>query len=461
MEFMCKDFLLQNETAKELYSYADKMPIVDYHSHVSPQEIAENQRYDNITQLWLGGDHYKWRLMRWCGIEEKYITGNADDKSKFRAFAGALEKSIGNPVYHWAHLELKRYFRCDLVLGTDTADKVWDICNKALESLTVRDIIEVSNVKALCTTDDPIDDLHYHMLIAQDNNFHVKVLPTFRPDKAINIHKQGFAEYIKEFENVYGNKITSFNLLCDALSERLDFFIKQGCKISDHGLDEIPWSKNFNDAEELFQRGMRGEVISPEEAQPYQTALLLYLAKEYADKDIAMQLHYGVQRNVNPTAFASLGPDTGFDCVATPDSGRKLGFLLGEMSKRNGLPKTILYSLNPSDSRMLSSLAGSFQRPGTAGYVQHGSAWWFNDTKKGMEEQLLNLAETGVLPVFIGMLTDSRSFTSYTRHEYFRRVLCNTLGKLVENGEYPYNMKILKSTVEAVSYTNAVEYLGL
>lgn len=462
-QFMDDDFLLENSTAKTLYhQYAAPMPIVDYHSHVSPREIAEDRRFDNITQLWLESDHYKWRLMRWCGVEEAYITGKATDWEKFNAFAAALPRAVGNPVYHWTHLELKTYFNCDPTLGPDTAEEIWHTCNNRLQNgLSVRGIIRQSNVKALCTTDDPADDLRWHSRLAQDADFGVKVLPTFRPDRALNIHRPGFAEYLDALSTACGKPIGSFTALCEALAARLDFFVKNGCRAADHGLDEIPWNPATADPETVFQRAAGGEAVPFADAEGYQAALLLYLAKRYNEHNIAMQLHYGVQRNVNPPAFAALGADAGCDCMATPDSARKLGALLGEMAAADALPKTILYSLNPTGNEMLASLAGSFQGGGMPGRVQHGSAWWFNDSKRGMEAQLSSLADVGVLGSFVGMLTDSRSFTGYVRHGYFRRILCNLIGKWVENGEYPADLDQLGKLVQDISYNNAARYFGL
>lgn len=462
-KFMDDNFLLDTATAQKLYhNYAMGIPILDYHSHVSPQEIAENRRFDNITQLWLGGDHYKWRLMRWCGIDETYITGNASDKEKFEAFATALPRAIGNPIYHWTHLELKRYFGCNLILNQETAEEIWHLCNQKLKSgLSVREIIQHSNVKALCTTDDPADDLRWHRQLAQDKEFDVKVIPTFRPDKALNVHEAGFVEYIQKLSDAWGKPIESFSDLCKALDERLDFFVQQGCRISDHGLDEIPWNLKALAPETIFDRAIHGEDISPDGVEAYQAALLMHLAKGYVKHNMVMQLHYGVQRNVNATAFGKLGPDSGYDCIATPNSAGKLGCLLSEMTRNNALPKTILYSLNPADNEMLASLAGCFQSDGVPGRVQHGSAWWFNDTKRGMVNQISSLADIGVLGSFVGMLTDSRSFTGYARHEYFRRVLCNTLGHWVENGEYPADENMLGELVQDISFGNIYRYLSL
>lgn len=461
--FMDKDFLLKTQTAKKLYhNHAANTAIIDYHCHVSPKDIAEDRQYENITQLWLAGDHYKWRLMRWCGVSEEYITGRATDKEKFEAFAAVLPQAIGNPVYTWAHLELQRYFECSLSLSPETAEEIWHFCNQKLQNgFSVRQIIRKSNVEVICTTDDPVDSLEWHKAIAEDESFEAKVLPTFRPDKAVNIQKDGFAAYIKQLGDASGIAIQSFDDVCRALLVRLEHFVQQGCRFADHGLDKVPWNTVTYDLNTTFSRGMAGETLEHHEVEAYQAALLLFLGKQYAKQDMVMQLHYGARRNVNPQGFEALGPDTGFDCISTPDCSGKLAALLGALQGQNALPKTVLYSLNPGDNAMLACLAGCFQQEGTRGWVQHGSAWWFNDTKTGMTQQLTTLADLGVLGCFVGMLTDSRSFTSYTRHEYFRRVLCNLIGNWVENGEYPASEENLGKLVQDIAYNNIARYMGL
>ena len=461
--FMDQDFLLSTPTARTLFNdYAKDMPIVDYHCHVSPREIAEDRRFDNITQAWLGGDHYKWRLMRAQGIEESLITGDAPDREKFQAFAEALPRAIGNAVHHGAHLELRFYFGCDLVLGPDTAEEIWNICNEKLRGgLTVREMIRRAGVTTVCTTDDPIDSLEWHAKMEKDETLTVKVLPAFRPDKAVNAEKPGFADYIAELGKAAGMTIATLADLEKALSARLDHFGAHGCRASDHGLDYVMFSPDHGElAPAVFQKALAGKTLTTAECEAYKTALLLFFGREYARRGWVMQLHYGAQRNVNPQMFRLLGPDTGFDCIDTRDCAAGITGLLGALAGEEMLPKPLLYSLNPGDNAMLDSVIGCYSAPGTPGKVQHGSAWWFNDTLKGMEEQMASLASIGMLGCFVGMLTDSRSFLSYTRHEYFRRILCGMLGRWVENGEYPADMETLDGIVRDISYNNAMGYFG-
>lgn len=461
-KFMDADFLLETETAKRLYhDMAENLPIVDYHCHINPREIAEDRQFENITQVLLGGDHYKWRLMRSNGVPEEEITGDADDFTKFRRFAEALEKAIGNPMYHWTHLELRRYFGCTTVLSGQTAGEVWNFCNAKLAegNLSVRRIIEKSRVEFIGTTDDPCDDLHWHEKLAADDSFAVTVAPTFRPDKAVNIDKEGFPETILLLAKVTGRPIQSFSDVCRALEERLDYFCRHGCRASDHGLDSVPFEKaSLHQLNEIFQKAMQGEKPDRKEADAYKTGLLCFCAGAYARRDMVMQLHYGALRNPNTRMFRKLGPDTGFDTVNHTDCLENLAAFLNELDVENELPKTVLYSLNPHDNVLLDTIIGSFQGSEIPGKLQHGSAWWFNDHKVGMTEQLTGLGNLSVLGNFIGMLTDSRSFLSYTRHEYFRRILCNFLGSLVENGEYPNDEKALRGIVEGICYRNAVRY---
>ncbi len=465
MKFMSEDFLLSNETAKRIYhNYAEKMPIVDYHCHISPQEIAENKKFDNITQIWLGGDHYKWRQIRSNGICENEITGDADDRVKFQRFAEMLPRAIGNPLYHWTHLELKRYFGYDGVLNGETAEEVWNLCNKKLkdDSMSVCSIINNSNVAMIGTTDDPIDNLEWHIKIRESGCCNAAVVPSFRPDKAVNIEKEGFVEYIGKLSDVSGVEIKSADDVKKALSARLDFFCENGCRATDHGLDYVVYSPASDDEiEDIFKAAMAGKNISQEDADKYKTAILLHLGREYSKRGIVMQLHYGAQRNTNTDMFNKLGPDTGFDCISVRDCGFEITGFLNALQKDGLLPKTILYSLNPSDNAMLGTIIGCFQGSEVAGKIQHGSAWWFNDNKTGMQEQMTTLANLSLLGNFIGMLTDSRSFLSYTRHEYFRRILCDLIGTWVENGEYPNDDAQLGKLVQDICYYNAERYFDL
>lgn len=463
-QFMDEDFLLTNETAKTLYhQYAAQMPIIDYHCHINPEEIAKNRKFDNIAQVWLGGDHYKWRLIRSCGVEEKDITGSeSTDREKFQKFAEALPRAIGNPMYHWTHLELKKYFGYNGVLNGDTAEEVWNLCNEKLktDALSVRGIIEQSNVKVIGTTDDPVDSLEWHTAIQNDPACKVKVVPSFRPDKTINIDKAGFAEYIAKLAQASGVAIQKFDDIRKALSLRLDLFGSLGCKASDHGLDYV-MCRPAGDAvlDKILAKGLAGEPLTVEEAEQYKTGVLLFLGREYAKRGWVMQIHYGAIRNSNTKLFDKLGPDTGFDCIANTNCANAIVALMDALQKEDSLPKMVLYSLNPNDNEILGALIGCFQEA-PCGKIQHGSAWWFNDTKTGMIAQLTSLANLSVLGNFIGMLTDSRSFLSYTRHEYFRRILCNLIGTWVENGEYPNDMEYLGKMVQDISYNNAKEYFG-
>ncbi|MBQ3790057.1 MAG: glucuronate isomerase [Lachnospiraceae bacterium] len=464
-DFMDNDFLLMNEPAKRLYhDYAETMPILDYHCHISPREIAEDRRFDTITQVWLGGDHYKWRLMRAFGVEEKYMTGDASDQDKFRMFAKCLGKAVGNPLYHWAHLELKKYFGYDGVLNEKTADKVYEICNKKLKEAgsSVRGLIKQSNVTLICTTDDPVDTLEWHDKIAADQTFDVQVVPAWRPDKAKNITKPDFADYIARLSEVSGVKIDSFAALKEALIKRLDFFASKGCTVTDHALEYVCYYPASDDeVEAIFKKRLSGSTLTKEEDLKYQTAFMLFEGGEIARRGWVMQLHFGCKRDNNTPMFDKLGPDTGYDAIDAYYPMGELADFLNALHSAGNLPKTILYSLNPNDLQIINTILNCFNEAPAVAKLQQGSAWWFNDTKTGMQQQLNSVAESGNLSGFVGMLTDSRSFTSYTRHEYFRRILCNYLGTLVENGEYPASdMDTLGEIVKDISYNNAVRYFG-
>ncbi len=464
-DFMDNDFLLMNEPAKRLYhDYAETMPILDYHCHISPREIAEDRRFDTITQVWLGGDHYKWRLMRAFGVEEKYMTGDASDQDKFRMFAKCLGKAVGNPLYHWAHLELKKYFGYDGVLNEKTADTVYEICNKKLAEAgsSVRGLIRQSNVTLICTTDDPVDTLEWHDKIAADQTFDVQVVPAWRPDKAKNITKPDFADYIARLSEVSGVKIDSFAALKEALIKRLDFFASKGCTVTDHALEYVCYYPASDDeVEAIFKKRLSGSTLTKEEDLKYQTAFMLFEGGEIARRGWVMQLHFGCKRDNNTPMFEKLGPDTGYDAIDAYYPMSELADFLNALHSAGNLPKTILYSLNPNDLQIINTILNCFNEAPAVAKLQQGSAWWFNDTKTGMQQQLNSVAESGNLSGFVGMLTDSRSFTSYTRHEYFRRILCNYLGTLVENGEYPASdMDTLGEIVKDISYNNAVRYFG-
>lgn len=464
--FMDEDFLLDTEAARVLYhQYAEKMPIIDYHCHINPAEIAEDRRYDNITQVWLGGDHYKWRAMRCNGIPESDITGakDTDPYRTFAAWAATLPQCIGNPLYHWTYLELKRYFGITEELAPETAQEIYDRCNKKLAepNMSVRGLIAQSNVKLICTTDDPVDDLHWHEVIKADPTCQVKVLPAFRPDKAMNVDKAGFPEYIAKLSAVAGYPIDTFADLVRALGDRIDYFKAHGCRVSDHALDYTVYSPATPaQLDAILTEAKRGPV-GADKADAFKTAVLLAVSKKYAEYGWVMQIHYGCLRNNSAKMFAKLGPDTGFDSVNDAGGAAALAGLLNAMQSEGHLPRMVLYSLNGDDNATIASIAGCFQTDGECpSKIQLGSAWWFNDHKLGMEKQLTDLANLGTLANFIGMLTDSRSFLSYTRHEYFRRILCGLIGRWAENGEIQPNMERLGHIVEDICYNNTVRFFG-
>ncbi len=461
---MDKDFLLTTDTARKLFhDYAKPLPILDYHCHIDAKEIAQDRQFSNITQVWLGGDHYKWRFMRSCGVEERFITGDAPDKEKFMQWAKCLGTAIGNPLYHWSHLELQRYFGYTGHLCERTAEEVWELCNRKLSdpSMSARNLIRQSHVTLLCTTDDPADSLEWHKKLREDSTFEVQVLPAFRPDKSMNPEKPDFPAYLDRLSKVSETPIISFASLKKALQKRMDFFEVLGCRVSDHGLDTIMYAPASEEkVEEIFQKRRKGDALTPEEILQYKTAFLLFAGSEYRKRNWVMQLHYGCKRDNNEELYEKIGADTGFDCINSATFSAPLADLLNVLNSRGALPKTILYSLNPNDNAAIGTVIGCFQNEEARGKIQQGSAWWFNDHKTGIQEQLTSLANLGNLAGFVGMLTDSRSFLSYTRHEYFRRILCELLGGWVENGEYPQDYDLLGQIVTGICYNNAVRYFG-
>ena len=461
--FMDEDFLLSTDTAKHLFhDFAEELPIIDYHCHLSPQEIAEDVKFDNITRVWLGGDHYKWRQMRSNGVEERFITGDASDRDKFQKWAETLEMAVGNPLYHWSHLELQRYFDYHGALNGDTAEEVWNLCNEKLKNMSARQLILSSNVEMVGTTDDPIDDLKWHKVIAADKSFPVKVLPSWRPDKAVNIEKDDFCGYMDKLAQASGMTISTFADVKDALTKRMEYFHEVGCVVSDHGLEYVAYAETSDEeVEGIFTKRMSGETLTGEEVGKYKMAILLHLGREYHRLHWVMQLHYGVKRDNNRRLFEQLGPDAGIDSISTSAPINELADFLNALEYTNQLPKTIIYSLNPIDNAAIGTIIGCFQSSDAVGKIQHGSAWWFNDNKTGMMEQMTSLANLGLLGNFIGMLTDSRSFLSYTRHEYFRRIVCELIGTWVENGEYPADDKSLCKIIQGISYYNAKRYFEL
>ena len=462
--FMDENFLLSTETARTLYHEAAKeMPIIDYHCHLSPAEIAGNVCFENITQLMLGGDHYKWRAMLSWGVEERLIRGDGDPREKFIAYADTLSHAIGNPLYHWTHLELQRVFGIDEPLTKDNAGVIYDLTSEMLrgDDFRAQALIDRFNVDYLCTTDDPVDDLHYHRAIAEEGALRARVLPAFRPDKAMNIDRAGFPEYIRQLGQAAGMEIRSAADVLTALERRVEYFHACGARISDHGMETVPWGEpSFKQADKAFQAAMAGEEMKQKHIDSYRTVILAGLGGMYAQRGWVQQYHIGAMRNNNTAMFRRYGPDVGFDSIIDQPIAHNLSRLMDLQDSQGQLPKTILYTLNPAANAAVGTMLGNFQQGGVRGKIQYGSAWWFLDQKDGMEEQMRTLANLGVLGAFVGMLTDSRSFISYPRHEYFRRILCNLIGHWVENGEYPDDERLLKRIVAGICYNNAVSYFG-
>ncbi|MGL4524221.1 MAG: glucuronate isomerase [Spirochaetia bacterium] len=456
-DFLGPDFLLKTDAARQLYTkHAKDSPIFDYHCHLNPQEIAQNKQYADLTELWLGGDHYKWRLMRAAGVSEEKITGNAGPYEKFEAWAQCISNAYGNPLYHWSHMELRRYFGIDLPLNTGNAPFIWEQANAQLKSekLFAQNLVSGSNVQALCTTDDPVDSLAHHAAISKLANFDVRVLPTWRPDKGLKIEQPTFKGWINDLEKSVGIKIANFDDLLGALKNRLDFFQSMGCCFSDHGLEPFVFGQiDEKIADATLKNALCGDVISHEALVTYRSTLLFFLAKEYALRGWVMQLHIGALRTNNTRLFKQLGPDIGCDSIDNTSMAAELSRFLDALDVQDLLPRTVLYSLNPNDNLLLASLGGCFARD-IPGKIQHGSAWWFNDHLKGMHAQLTDLASVGLLSRFVGMLTDSRSFISYTRHDYFRRILCDILGTWIEEGEVIPDMASIGQTVEDICFNN-------
>lgn len=459
------DFLLHSETARRLYhEYAKNMPVFDYHCHLSPKEIWENKPAADMTAMWLGGDHYKWRLMRAYGVDEAYITGDAPPYDKFLKWAQTIPHCIGNPIYHWVHLELRRYFGIDEPLTPESAPRIWETCNAVLasEAGLPRSLIQNSGVKALCTTDDPADDLAYHKALRADTSFPVQVFPTFRPDKAIHIEAPDSPAYIRRLEQAAGVPIASFGDLVQALERRAAFFKETGCFLADQSFSSPDFTRRDPQlAQSALRRLLAGDAIPADELAAYKTELMLSLGRLYARMGFTMQLHFGVIRNTNTRRFRALGPDTGFDAIGDPLPAASLIALLDGLEETGELPQTVLYTLNPVDNDKFASIAGGYQGDGVRGKVQFGAAWWFNDHLDGMLAQMKTLANTGLLSGFIGMLTDSRSFLSYTRHEYFRRILCDLLGGWAEAGLAPMDLEQLGGMVKDICFDNAARYFGI
>ncbi|MDE6597089.1 MAG: glucuronate isomerase [Clostridia bacterium] len=465
---MDKDFLLDTETAKKLYhEHAENMPIIDYHCHLQPREIYEDKKFRNLTEVWLGagdryGDHYKWRALRARGYEEDSISGPDDDYKKYMQFVESMPYFVGNPLYHWSHLEMRRYFGIEEVINPANAQTIWEKANKVLETLTAREMMYKFNVKTVCTTDDPVDSLEWHKKMNDDETLKVKVRPAFRPDKAINVELSWFASWVKQLSGVVKKPIKNLQQLCDALAERIKFFDSMGSKLSDHALDVVHYAPaTYKEANAIFLKGMKGQPITEAEQDKYKGYVLVFLGKEYAKYGWTQQYHIGALRNNSKCMLEKIGPDTGFDAIEDSVYMSKLSALLGELDKDGNLPKTILYCLNPRDNYALTVLAGCFQKEGVKGRVQVGTAWWFLDQQDGMRQNLETLMQVGLVANSVGMLTDSRSFLAYPRHEYYRRILCQMLGRLVESGQYPESeIETLGKIVEDVCYNNAAEYFG-
>ena len=459
-EFLDADFLLTTDTAKKLYhGHAEKMPIFDFHCHLSPKEIYEDKKFRSVTEAWLGGDHYKWRLMRQAGVDESYITGDRGDFEKFMKYAEVMPYALGNPIYHWTHLELRRFFGITDILSPATAEKIYSECNEKLETMTAREMIRMSGVKTIFTTDDPVDDLRYHRMLAEEGGFEVTVKPAFRPDKAVNAELPTFPDYIRKLSEVSGVKTESAPDVCEALRRRIEYFDSMGCVCSDHALDVVEYEPAGEyEATAAFRKAMAGRKLTPEERGIYKGFVLTFIGREYSRRGWVQQYHIGAMRNNSERYMRLLGPDTGFDAIEDSTFAKKLSSLIAALDSTDELPKTILYCLNPRDNEVLATLINCFQKGGTVSRMQFGSAWWFNDQKSGMERQLRALSEVSLLSKFVGMLTDSRSFLSYTRHEYFRRILCEMIGDLIESGQYPDDMETAGRIVEDICYNNAVRY---
>jgi glucuronate isomerase len=462
--FLNADFLLQTPTARALYhEYAAAMPIIDYHNHLLPEQIADDRQFDNITQVWLYGDHYKWRAMRTNGVPERYITGDATDWEKFEKWADTVPQTVRNPLYHWTHLELQRYFGITELLNTASARRIYDQCNALLQTpeYSVQNLLRKMNVETLCTTDDPADSLEHHRAL-QSSNFGCQVLPTFRPDKAMAVEDAAsYNRYLNQLGEAAAVDIRTFFDLQTALRLRHDYFAALGCRLSDHGLEQL-YAADYTEAEcnDIFLKIRSGEELAQDEMLRFKSAMLVLLAEMDWEKGWTQQFHLGALRNNNARMLRQLGPDTGWDSIGDFSQGRALSKFLNRLDEQNKLTKTILYNLNPADNELMATMIGNFNDGSVAGKVQFGSGWWFLDQKDGMEKQLNALSNMGLLSRFVGMLTDSRSFLSYPRHEYFRRVLCNLFGQDVENGELPDDRELLGGIIRNICYGNAKAYFN-
>ncbi len=463
-KFLDENFLLQNKTAQHLYhDIAKQLPIIDYHNHLPPEQIANDINFQNLTQVWLYGDHYKWRAMRTNGVNEKYITGNTTDYEKFQQWAATVPYTMRNPLYHWTHLELQRYFNISKILNTDTAKEIYDEASAKLQTAdySVRNLLRKMNVQVLCTTDDPADTLEHHQKI-KNNQFEIKILPAFRPDKAMNADDAAaFNAYVSKLEEVTGDSVSSYNDYLKVLKKRHDYFATLGCKVSDHGLEQI-YAEDYTEQEikNAFNKIRSGKDLNYQEKLKFQSAMLVHFAKWDCEKGWVQQYHLGALRNNNSRMLKQLGADTGWDSIGDFSQGRALSKFLNRLDETNQLAKTILYNLNPADNELMATMIGNFNDGSVAGKIQFGSAWWFLDQKDGMIKQMNALSNMGLLSRFVGMLTDSRSFMSYPRHEYFRRILCNLFGSEIESGELPDDIPLIGKIIEDICYNNAKNYFN-
>ena len=461
--FLDEDFLLENDCSRELYhDFASKMPIIDYHNHLPPEQVAADHHFENLTQAWLYGDHYKWRAMRTIGVNERFITGNSSDSEKFQKWAETVPFTLRNPLFHWTHLELQRYFDIHDLLNGENAMEVYKECNRQLhiKKNSTNGLLKKLNVELICTTDDPLDELQHHKT-HQNNPEGIRMLPAFRPDKAALINAKTFGDYILKLGTVVGFSISDFSKLLEALKLRIDYFHENGSRLCDHGLEQIKF-KNWThkEVDSIFKKGLKGVVLTEDEEIKYSSALLYHLGCMYHEKGWVQQFHLGAQRNNNSRMMRNLGPDTGFDSIGDFQQSQGLAALLDALDNEDKLVKTIIYNLNPANNELMATMVGNFNDGSIKGKVQFGSAWWFLDQKDGMEKQINTLSNMGLLSCFVGMLTDSRSFLSFPRHEYFRRILCNLFGRDVANGELPYDIKWLGGIVEDICYHNAKEYFS-
>ncbi|MDR2822408.1 MAG: glucuronate isomerase [Acholeplasmatales bacterium] len=462
-EIIKEDFLLKSELAKTLYTkYASNLPIIDYHCHLTAKDIYENKKFDNLYDCMLSGDHYKWRLLRTNGVNEDFITGKAAPYDKFLKWAELVPNLIGSPLYHWNHLELKKYFGVNELLCLESAPRIYEIARKKLETFTAREIIKASNVEVICTTDDPTDDLKYHQLLRNETSgFKTLVIPAFRPDKAINIDATWFIDWITKLESVINRPIKTLESLEIALKERVDYFNENHCKLSDHGLDILPkYIGTSTEVDKILKKALNKKALTPVEIDKYKGYILVYLGSLYSNYNWTMQLHIGARRNLSSKNLKLHGPDTGFDAINDSSVSSSLALILDKLDSINKLPKTIVYPLNPSDFEIVITTIQCFQDGITKGKLQFGSSWWFLDNIDGMTKQIKALAANGLLARFVGMLTDSRSFLSYSRHDYFRRLLCNIIANIVDDGLFIDDINILGEIVEDISYRNALNYFN-